>query len=1154
MAVTFNLGRAGAGKTHHCLSAVLHELERAGESRRLVLLVPEQASFQMERALATRAPGGGYWRAEVLSFSRLARRVLGATRSEPTIIGSETRPLVLRSVVARCHESAQALRKAARTQGFYVELSHVVEELLREDVAPGVLLDAAAQLPDAASRGKVQDVARVYADYLAWLGTERVDAAARLAEVRKRLADVSWLSDASLWVDGFAGFTGQELLTLVTLARRVRDLTIALLVDPLAPAVRNPRQPPDPIGLFQRPETTYQRLCGLFGEAGVEVAPPVELRPRALPRFVHAPGLAELEAGLATPADEHRPAPSTPTGPSQSRFGSASSAAAAVRVLECPTHRDELRAAARWIRTLIADAHGALRFRDFALIARDLEPLVPVVEEVLAEYEIPYFLDRRRAMRTHPLARLLPALLEVVTGDFDVDSTVRLLRTRLLPLARDQAEQLENVVVNHQVRGLAYWRRPTWELEPDAPPGDFFAAQRLGLAQALEPLVELAGDRSAPTGAVWAKALFRVFEQLGVRVQIEDWINEARRERRWEAAETHRLAWAALCGLLQDLHDALGETALAPEDLAGVVGSALGELTLGLAPPTLDQVLVSAIERSRHPDIKHAWVLAFNEGIFPARPPDDRLLSATERDGLHRAGLTALGSRRDDVLGERLLAYVALTRPSQSLVISFATVGDDGGELLASPLLADVLRAAPGVEVTRVAQHEPPVTVAELAREYLGVCDDARRELERRRYERLCAHTRAQPAQAGVLDWLLRGAGYRNEPAPAGNYRRRGVAEEAVAWDGSPSEVETYLQCPFQHFATHGLRLDSARGPRPLRWDLGEVAHDILAQVTRRALQTRGGVRAVEEARWQEWLQEAVADFWRHQPADQAQRRADLVFMGQILTGFLRDVVAVHAARWRRGRFEPLFCEQRFEAGGREEALRGFELRLSDGRTVRLHGQIDRVDVCQEQNERLLLIYDYKSSRVGTIRTDYLTGHRLQLFIYLLALREAFAQDPAVRPAGVLLAPLYPDLSVLDTQYALDAPPLEQMMYMYRPRGLVTESAARALDEQLGQAPSPVAQLQLRKDGTFYSRADAAPAADIDARIELAAETVRRAAEGICAGRIDVSPLVEGRTLACRNCDFQPVCRFDPLYNAPRPAERALPQLGPVASDEGDAA
>jgi ATP-dependent helicase/nuclease subunit B len=128
------------------------------------------------------------------------------------------------------------------------------------------------------------------------------------------------------------------------------------------------------------------------------------------------------------------------------------------------------------------------------------------------------------------------------------------------------------------------------------------------------------------------------------------------------------------------------------------------------------------------------------------------------------------------------------------------------------------------------------------------------------------------------------------------------------------------------------------------------------------------------------------------------------------------------------------------------------------------------------------------------------------------------------------------------------------MMYMYRPRGLVTESAARALDEQLGQAPSPVAQLQLRKDGTFYSRADAAPAADIDARIELAAETVRRAAEGICAGRIDVSPLVEGRTLACRNCDFQPVCRFDPLYNAPRPAERALPQLSPVASDEGDAA
>jgi ATP-dependent helicase/nuclease subunit B len=1126
MAVTFILGRAGAGKTHACLSAMLRELARTSDTRRLILLVPEQASFQMERALATQAPGGGYWRAEVLSFSRLAWRVFGETGREPALLSAEARALALRHVVAQAGRSLHALRRAARTQGFYAELDRLIEELLREDVPPHALRDAAARLADGRAARKVADIAQLYADYLRWLGPERIDAAARLVVLRARLAQVEWLADASIWVDGFAGFTGQELQTLVELARRARDVTISLLVDPAAPAVQNPQPPPDPLDLFQRTELTYQRLRALLADAGIRVTAPVELQPRGLPRFAAAPALAVLEAGLATPFDteEHRPRTAIDAG--------------AVRLYECSTRLDELRAAARWIRTLIADAHGAAHFRDFAVIARDLEPVAPLVAEVFAEYEIPYFLDRRRPMRAHPLARLLPALLAAAATDCHVDPMVRLLRTRLLPLSRDEAEQLENLVVNYQVRGRAYWRRPTWELERGEPV-EAFAAPRARIAAALEPLAGLIQADPPATGAVWAKALYRVLEDLNVRRQIEGWIAEARAQRRWEAAETHRLAWGTLCGVLQDLHDALGTTPVAAGDVAAIVRATLGELTLGLAPPTLDQVLVSSIERSRHPDIKHAWVLAFNEGVFPARPPDDLLLSTAEREALHAAGLTAPSPHRDDALGERLLAYIAFTRPSHSLTISYATVADDGGALLPSPLLAEVARALPGLKATRAGQHEPPVAVAELAREYLSVRRDPRHERERRRYERLCAQVRQMPARAGLLDWLLRGLGYRNGPQPVGNFRGSAAG---VVWNSSPSEVETYLQCPFKHFATYGLRLDAARGPRPLRWDLGQVGHEILARVTRRAMQAPGGVRAVAEARWQEWLQEAVDDYWSHQPPDEAERRPDLVFMGRLLTGFLREVVAVHAARWRRGHFEPLYCETKFEPGGGDDALVGVELRLPDGSLVRLHGQIDRVDVCVEA-ERLLLVYDYKSGRVESVKTPFLTGHRLQAFLYLLALQQAFAGDRAARPAGVFLAPLYPDLSVLDKQYVLSAAPLEQAMYMYRPRGLVEEEAARRLDDQLGGTPSPVAQLQLKKDGGFFTTSDALPAAGIESRLQLAVATVRLAAEGVCAGQVDVAPLVENCTLACRNCDFQPVCRFDPMYNTPRPAERALPQL-----------
>ena len=1139
MAVTFILGRAGAGKTHHCVSAVLAELAKVGETRRLILLVPEQASFQMERALATRAPGGAYWRAEVLSFSRLARRVVAQSGVEPAVVGAEARVLALRAAIARAGGQLRVLRKASRTSGFIAQLNRLIKELLREDITPAALREAAERAGDGGAAWKVREIAQLYEEYLAWLGPERVDAAARLAVLRERLADSAWLYDASVWVDGFAGFTGQELQTLAVLARTVRDVTVTLLLDPAAPAVRYPHQMSDALGLFHRTEVTYQRLLALFGEAGAQVEPPVTLQPQGLPRFVEAPGLAALEAGLATPA---APESAERTAPAE------------VRLCECITHRDELRAAARWIRTQIVDSCGALHFRDFAVIARDLEPFAALVAEVFAEYDIPYFLDRRRPMGAHPLSRFVAALFSAVETDCGVAAMVRLLRTRLLPLTRDEAEQIENIVVGENVQGLALWRRPAWELEKAGHAVDAFPQRRAEIVAALNPLVALAAGATGATGATWATELFGVLERLGVRRTIETWMADARAQRRWETVETHRLAWGTLCEVLQDLHAVLGDTKLAAADVAAIIGASLSEMTLGLAPPTVDQVLVSSIERSRHPEIKHAWVGAFNEGVFPAPPAEDLLLSTAEREALAQAGLEACASHREDVLAERLLAYIALTRPACSLTISFATVADDGGALLPSPLRAEVLRALPGLSVAHAGRDEPPASVAELAWNYLGTRSDDRRAAPQRLYERLCEHVRGIPSQAGTLAWLLRGLDYRNSPEPISNYRRLEVGDAGVVWDGSPSEVETYLQCPFKHFATFGLRLDAARGPRPVRWDLGSVAHEILADVTRRAMQEPGGVREVADARWAELLSAAVEDFQKRQPAGQAERRPDFAFMTTLLVDFLHDVMSVHAERWRRGLFEPVHCEKHFDPRGTDAALRGVVLELAAGQRVRLHGQIDRIDAARLGDQTLLLVYDYKSSGVGPIGGAYLTGSRLQLLIYLLAVEQAYASDARVRPAGVFLAPLYPDLGSLANRYAADAPEHEQTMYMYRPRGVIDTEAARLLDRGLGAVSSPVAQLQLKRDGSFYANSDAKPAADLNARLDLARQTVRFATEGIARGAIEVAPLVENRTLACRSCDFQAVCRFDPTYNAARAAEATLPRLENAADDEEGAA
>ncbi|MFH1747730.1 MAG: PD-(D/E)XK nuclease family protein [Planctomycetota bacterium] len=1145
MAVTFVLGRAGAGKTRYCLDALLSELDGPAKDRHLILLVPEQASFQMERALATSAPQQGYQGAEVLSFSRLATRGLADKSDSSALLGVDARTMALRYVVQQTADSLRFPRGTAQTGGFHTQLNRLIEELLREQISPTELETAAQGVTDKTTQRKIADIAHLYRQYLDWLGTERIDPAARLAHLREHVGDVRWLRNARIWVDGFAGFTSQELQTLVSLAQLARDLTITLLLD--AAALSGTARPSnDPLRLFHRTEQTYLRLREMFIAAGVKCQEPVKLHPVPLPRFAQSATLARLEIGLAMPLGIPPEESSSETNTSDG-----------VTVLECLTHREELRCAARYIRQKILASDGQLRFRDFAVIARDLEPFTRMIAEVFDEYELPYFLDRRRPMRAHPLSRLVAALFETISNGYSLAAVTRLLRTGLLPILRSQAEELENLATRHSVAGIDLWRQGYWDFAPgsrdNAESTAELDAARLKLVAALEPLEKLDQGNAPATGADWAQALFQTLEALEVRTLLAGWSSASRLQPSWERIETHRLAWEALCGVLENLHDVLGTTTLETGDVARIVGTALSEHTLGLAPPTLDQVLVASIERSRHPDIKYAWVFGFNEGLFPAPPPDDRLLNTDEREALIEKGLTAPASHRDDIFGERLLAYIAFTRPHCGLTISYATLDMNGGPLLPSPLLDEVQQALPELRFECATDDAPPVSLTDLARAclHVGAADDVS-VAERERVERLRGLIREMPAIGERLGWLLRGEQYRNGPEEVGNYRPSGVAD--VTWNGSPSEIETFLACPFKHFARYGLRLDAMRGPYPLRWDLGSYAHEILANVTRRAMDTAEGVRGLSDERWRE-LYEQEFERFRADLAGVARRQPDLAFQGQLLCEFLVEVIAVHAARWRRGRFQPAGCELSFGSRPDRGDLPPLVLEISGGRRGQLRGQIDRLDVYREGDQLQLIVYDYKS-KTQKIKTDFLTGARLQLFSYLLVAGQAYGGDRSVCPAGVFLAPLYPDTKVLETQYGRSADELTQLMYCYRPRGLFRSDVAALLDEQLGENVSPVAGMKLKRDGDFngtYSK-DVVSPQEMEQYLELTRRTLRWAVEGIVAGKVQAAPLVEKRTLACQHCDYKPVCRFDRILNPPRLAEAVLPTLDRIRNPESGGA
>lgn len=1178
MAVRFVLGKAGSGKTRHCIDGVLGALAAPGDHR-LVLLTPEQATYQMERALVERVPGHGYTRAAVLSFTRLADQALDETGGAPELLSPFGRELALRALARQEPELLRAFGAAGRTSGFFVELSALLEEIMADGLTAGALAETVQRLAESGGRRRAEAVAAVYARYLEWLGPDRIDASQRLDVARARLERLEWLPQARIWVDGFARLGGQERMLLVELCRRAADVTITLLLDPASSAAatfarrrsRTGAARPDPLNLFATTETTYRALLAALADAGVTVEPPVLLTAAPPPRFTAAPDLVRLEADLARPLGSHGldADAGMPTPAAKECHHSHDSTSTHVRILECRTHREELRQAARFIRQSVIDSGGALRFRDFAVAGRDLRPIARLVADVFDEYDVPFFLDQRRPLGAHALCRFLAALLETVRTGFGTGAAVSLLRTGLAPLERREAEWLENRIVEEEIAGWEAW------LGERAWFGGRFSRtglddQRRRLAAALRPLRELAA-RDEAAGAAWAHAVYDCLAALGVDRRIRAWIVQAQREGEQETAELHRMAWDTLCDALDELSQLLGETEISFGAARDVLVGALRDVTVGLTPPTLDQVLVGSIERSRHPDIRHLWLLGFNEGVFPAPPAAERLLSGEDREALREVGLDGLRPRRDDAFAERLLAYIACTRPSAGLVISFASVSEGGEPLLPSPLLGDIQRALPGLEVERPADDEPPSTLYEAAAGWIAAVQPARsagdagasQDIARgaRRYLFLDRELRGDAAFRTAWLALLRGRDYANQPGPVGNFRRpEGMT--GVAWLTSASETEQYLACPYQHFASRGLKLSAERGAPPMAIEIGVVAHEVLAKVVTDALAGKTSIPKIVDKQWRKLLRDAIAAVRAERDAEALGAAPARAFLLDSLEAFLDELVLVLAERWRRGKFQPVCAERLFgpATGVREEAEHGdnieplpaVRLELDEKQCVLVRGRIDRIDECKDKAGRRLLVYDYKST-VGATRRSFLTGDLLELFVYLLAVDGDEAGKKKTTVAGALFMPLFPDESALDKGHVAEADAAEQRLFMYRPRGVLDRDVARSLDPTLGESPSPMAAMRLKKDGDFnkaQSR-DVVNAETLARFTDLARRTLLHAAEGVCKGSIDIEPLRIGRTLACNSCSYRPLCRFEHAYNRVRAAEKRLPVLEvPVVEEE----
>ncbi len=1076
------LGRSGSGKTHAVRSALKTLAERGAEG--LMLLVPEQASFENERAMLRLLGERNARRVAVTSFTRLTdavQRRYGGFAGRRLDDGG--RSIFMSLALEQVRDRLEVFRKNAESTELVGLLLQISAELKMSEITPETLQKTALAVPGGTLKRKAEEIALILSAYDALVAQSYVDPLDDLTRMRDILADRDFFSGRTVMVDSFQRFTVQEYGILELILRQADEVCVTLCADSLDGSES---------GLFAVERRTAKALLRLAAENGVSAAIPVVLPGGA--RFRN-PALAALEERVYRPGRSpwNGPCDGTAVYAAKDRYDEASFVCAAIRHLV----KEE-----------------GFRYRDFAVISRSSEPYSGILDAAMERWEIPYFMDRPEPVEAEPLMRLLLTAFRIVTYGFRSDDVFLYLKTGLAGLTEQQISDLENYAFVWNLSGKKW--KEAWTDNPEGFAGpvgksgeELLARLNESRRAVVEPLERFARGTEDADGVGMASASYRLLCDVSAADCLRNCAARLTQGGNPALAERELRTWDLLMQILDQTALVVGETKLTRERYAELLQLVIRSSRMASIPQGLDEVTVGDASRIRAEGPKVVFVVGAVQGEFPMTPGGDCVFSDGERRELIRLGLPLNDTLENVALQERFLAYSAVTAASEKLFISYPAADGEGKTLTPSSIPEEARAALPKLRLLDETELSPlwfanaEAPALELAARKWNANDGlsaSLRDLFRRRKagERLAAVGRAA------------------EKDPV-RFRDPGLSRSLFGNEMrlSATQIEQFELCRFQYFCRYGLNVRERRAAELNALEYGSLMHFLLQRLFQGL-----GAEAVLSLPPEE-LHRKILGFLGEYVSETFGGMETKTPRFAYLVARIADsaqIVALHVAReLSQSGFRPADFE--LEIGGSVGAL---TVPLPGGGCVRIDGKIDRVDLMDRGGVRWLRVVDYKTGKKEFRLSDVVYGLSMQMLIYLAALCENGGKRyGAFRPAGVLYMPA--NRPSVPAERGMDEKALENKAErQLRMDGLILDDpeVIAAMDRSGNGEYVPVAL----KNGTPEKKDHVVSPKELQSVMEHLKRLVAEMAGELQKGDVPALPLSGTRVDACGWCPYRSVC------------------------------
>lgn len=962
----FILGRSKSGKTEYVRN-LLSALALSGE-KKLLMLVPDQQTFDTEKAFLEILGPRNALNVKVLGFSRLCDFIFEQTGYVPGILADDSVKTLLMSIALEDTADYMQLysEKALSVQLLNMMLQ-IRHELMNSKITPEIL-SGAESAGNTLLASKLHDVNLALSAYDALLTNSFEDPEGEISIACDLLQNNPVFKDYIICVDSYLSFSEPEFDVLFALMSSCSQFIVTLSDD---------IQDGDN-SIFEPSRKTANRLRSMAKEAGINIEPTVECD---FNEYFVSDVLSHIERySFRNTSAEFNKVTSD------------------LQIYSAKNIYDEADFVARNIRRLVQTS--GYRYSDIAVVTRNIASYSGILDSALELYDISYFMDSPGRIHSKPLTKLISACFDCVTGYFHKDAVLSVLKSGLTDADMLDVALFENYIFTWNISGSRFQKEFT--ANPRGFADDFTSDDLLELTKVetvrksvISALVDFRDKIHEATAEEICKALYDLLLNLGVDKQITTLCNKLDAQGEHHLSEEQLRLWQMFIDTINRTVKVIGNRKVAPKRFAELLNLQFTAQDISFIPHGADQVTVGDIDRLRLSSKKAVFVIGAVEGEFPRTSAAQGIFTGNERELLAEAGLLCDDSAQMQALTEDYLCYYALTSASHKVFVSYPCADLKGTVIYPSKIITELNNVCPCVKTVSFSEV-PTLDLLWSPKASFGVY--AQRAGSRDELTVALSDYYSKNEDFRSSEEALKRAIARNDFSITNPENAQKLFGKNMYL--SASQVEKYHLCRFMYFCTYGLRLKERRTAQIDAMEYGSFVHYILEHFLKKY--TKQQMVSLSDDVISEDIENLLNQYANEHFGGTQDKTERFLYLYSRVALYVHKLVKHLIEELSQSSFTP----EAFELDIGKD-VPAYSLTLPTGQTVTIRGKVDRADLMHKEGRTYIRIVDYKTGSKVFDLSDIMYGLNLQMLIYLSALTKDSSgfKDETLVPAGVLYMP-----------------------------------------------------------------------------------------------------------------------------------------------------